>query len=67
MGIRPKDSCREYFKTLKILPLALQYILSIVLFMIHNKGLFKINSETQIQYRGNTNFSNQWLTQRCVR
>ena len=45
MGARPKDSCREFFKTLKILPLASQYILSIALFMIPNKDLLKINLE----------------------
>jgi len=44
MGARPKDFCREFFKTLQMLPLAIQYILSVALFMIHNKDLFKINS-----------------------
>jgi hypothetical protein len=54
---RPKDSCREYFKALQILPLAAQYILSIVLFMIFNKDLFKIISEIHsFNTRGNTNF-----------
>ena len=45
MGARPKDSCREYCKTLQILALASQYISSIALFMIHNTGLFKMDSE----------------------
>jgi len=68
MGTRLKDSCREYFKTLQILPLASQYILSIALFMIQNKDLFKMNSE---KHKFNTRvtliFSSQWLTQRYVR
>jgi hypothetical protein len=41
MGARPEDSCRDFFKTLQILPLASEYILFIALFMIHNKDLFK--------------------------
>jgi hypothetical protein len=59
MGARPKDSC-EYCKTLQILPLASQYILSIALFMIHKIGLFKMNSEIlTFNTRGNINFFNQ--------
>jgi len=45
MGARPKDSCREFFRTLQILPLASKYILPVALFMIHNTDLFKINLE----------------------
>jgi len=57
MGARPEDSCREFFKTLQILPLASQYILSIALFMIHNKDLFKINLELhKFNKRGNSYF-----------
>jgi hypothetical protein len=60
MGTRPKDSFREYFKTLQILPLASQYILSVALFMIHNKDLFKINSEIhKFNKRVTLIFSNQ--------
>ena len=44
-GIRNRDSCREYFKALKILPLQSQYILSLLLFVIDNKDHFKRNSE----------------------
>lgn len=66
MGTRPKHSCREYFKTLQILPLASQY--NTALFMIHNKGLFKMNSEIhKFNTRVTLIFSNQWLTKRCVR
>jgi hypothetical protein len=57
MGARPEDSCREYFKTLQILPLASQRILSVALFMIHNKDLFKINLELhKLNTRGNSYF-----------
>ena len=45
MGIRNRDSCREHFRKLKILPLQSQYILSFSLFVIHIKNYFKLNSE----------------------
>ena len=45
MGCRPKDACGEYLKILQILPLASQYLLSVALFVIHNKDPFKMNSE----------------------
>jgi len=57
MGSKPKDACGEYFKILQILPSASQYLLSVALFMIHNKDSFKKNSEIHSVYtRGNTNF-----------
>ena len=36
MGIRNRDSCREYFKRLKILPSQSQYLLSLLLFGAEN-------------------------------
>ena len=45
MGIRGRDSCREHFKNLKILPLQSQYIYSLLLFVIDNGDYFKVNSE----------------------
>ena len=45
-----RDSCREYFKKLKILPLQSQYILSLLLFVISNRNYFKENSDTQHRY-----------------
>lgn len=57
MGTAPEDSCREYFNTLQISPLASQYILSIAVFMMHNKDLFKMNSEIyKFNTRVHTNF-----------
>jgi hypothetical protein len=44
VGIRGRDSCREYFKKLKILPLKSQYILSLLLFVVDNGDYFKVNS-----------------------
>lgn len=44
-GIRNRDSCREHFRTLKILPLQSQYILSLLLFVTDNKDLFQRNFE----------------------
>ena len=46
-GSRPRDSCRELFKQLRILPLQPQYILSLLIFVVDNKNLFYVNSEIQ--------------------
>jgi hypothetical protein len=45
MGARPRDSCRKYFRNLKILPLQSQYIFSLVLYVVANKSQFILNSE----------------------
>jgi hypothetical protein len=45
VGLRSRDSCREHFKKLKILPLHSQYILSLLLFMVSNMSYFKENSD----------------------
>jgi hypothetical protein len=45
VGIRNRDSCRGYFKTLKILPLQTQYLLSLLLFVAEKIGYFRLNSE----------------------
>jgi hypothetical protein len=45
VGIRDRDSCREYFRELKVLPLQSQYIYSLSLCVISNKHRFKVNSE----------------------
>ena len=44
-GSRPRDSCRQLFQKLGILPLISQYILSLLLFIVKNKALFQLNSE----------------------
>jgi hypothetical protein len=57
MGARPIDSCREFFKTLNILPLASQYIISLALFTVANKSLFRLSSEIHnFNTRNNFNF-----------
>jgi hypothetical protein len=43
VGIRGGQSCREYFRKLKILPLQSQYIYTYS-FVINNRQHFKINS-----------------------
>jgi len=43
---RPRDSCRELFKNLEILPLYSQYIYSISIYVIKNKHLFHTNNQT---------------------
>ena len=45
VGLRSRDSCREHFKKLKILPLQSQYILSLLLFVVGNRSYFKENSD----------------------
>jgi hypothetical protein len=45
VGTRGRDSCREHFKKLKILPLQSQYILSLLLFVVDNGDYFKVNFE----------------------
>jgi len=47
VGIRNRDSCREYFERLKILPLQSQYLLSLLLFVFDNGDYFRLNSEIQ--------------------
>jgi hypothetical protein len=45
MGIGYRDCCRELLKELKILTLSSPCILSLLLFIICNKGHFDPNSE----------------------
>jgi len=40
-----RDSCRELFKKLQILSLSSQYILSLLMFVVKNRELFKLNSD----------------------
>jgi hypothetical protein len=40
-----RDSCRELFRKLEILPLYSQYILSTAIFVIKNKHLFHTNNQ----------------------
>jgi len=51
MEIGYRESCRESFKDLKILTLSSQYILSLLLFVVHNRGYFASNS---LYYNVNT-------------
>jgi len=42
---RPRDSCRELFKNLEILPLYSQYIYSISIYVVKNKYIFHTNNQ----------------------
>jgi hypothetical protein len=44
IGCNSRVSCRNLFRKLEILPLASQYILSLMLFLVKNKNLFILNS-----------------------
>jgi hypothetical protein len=43
-GSRSRDSSRKLFKKLSILPFILQYILSLLLFIVKNKALLQVHS-----------------------
>ena len=45
MNVNNRQSCRDLFKKLSILPLHSQYILSLSLFVVKNIDKFKSNSE----------------------
>jgi hypothetical protein len=45
MVARNRDSCRGFFKQLKILPLYAKYIYSLVTFVVNNRILFSNNAE----------------------
>jgi hypothetical protein len=50
-----RDSCRELFKKLKVLPLCSQYIHPLSLFVVKNKDLFLSNSEIHTINTRNSN------------
>jgi len=55
-NIRPRDSCREVFKSMEIIMLYLQYIYSLVLYTINNKHLFDTNNKIhKYKTRNNNN------------
>jgi hypothetical protein len=45
MGHGNRDSCRNVFEELKILPLTSQYVFSLLVFVVNNRVQFLINSE----------------------
>ena len=51
MGCGHRESCRKFFMELKILPLASQYIFSLLLFVVKNRNYFTQNN---ILYDNNT-------------
>jgi len=64
-GIRSRDSCREHFRMLKILPLQSQYILSLLLFVVDNKEHFRANSKIHhinTRYKSNLHFPTTYLS-----
>jgi hypothetical protein len=46
-GVGPRSSCRGLFKKLNILPVACQYILSLMLFIVDNLEDFQTNAYIQ--------------------
>jgi hypothetical protein len=55
-NIRSRDSCKEQFKKLQILPLQSQYILSLLLFVINSNDMFEHNCAIHtINTRNRTN------------
>jgi len=45
IGARNNDSCREFFKILKILPLSAQFIYSLLMSVVNNRNLLLDNAE----------------------
>jgi hypothetical protein len=45
MGLKKRDSCRDSFKEMKILPLYSQYIYSLMQYPVNNIHLFTRNTE----------------------
>jgi len=52
---RPRDSCRDVFKSIEIMTLYSQYIYSLVLYTINNKHLFDANNEIHKHKTRNNN------------
>jgi hypothetical protein len=51
-----RDSCREHVRDMNILPLRSQYIYSLMIFVIKNRGIFNTNSDWyEIDTRQNMN------------
>jgi hypothetical protein len=44
-GLGPRDSCRDAFRDWEILPLQSQYIFSLLIFVVNNKGLYYTASQ----------------------
>jgi len=59
---RPRDSCREIFKSMQILTFYLQYIYSLLLFTVNNIHLFTLNNEIHEHNTRNTNKLHPSLT-----
>ena len=67
VGIKCRDSCRPVFKALKLLTLASQYILSLMIFMRNNLELFTFNCVVHnklTRNRGNLHIPRSHLSNR---
>jgi hypothetical protein len=47
-GCGKRETCREYFREMNILPLRSQYIFSLMMFVIKNRGLFNTNKDCHV-------------------
>jgi hypothetical protein len=68
-GYRSRDSCRDLFTKLKILPLQSQYILSLLSFVVYNKNKLELisniyNMNTRQKYNLHLPSSNLSLYQK---
>jgi hypothetical protein len=67
-GYKSRDSCRDFFQNLKILPPHSQYVVSLLLFVVKKKNKFKFNSDichtnTRQKYNCHQHLSNLSLHQ----
>jgi len=53
---RPRDSCREIFRNMRIMTLYSQYIYSLLSFTVDNKHLFTANNQVHKYNTINNNF-----------
>ena len=53
LGINPRSTCKPHFKTLGILKMPSQYIVSLIEFFINNLAYFSLNSEIHNKFTRN--------------
>jgi hypothetical protein len=60
-GIGNRDSCRQLFKTLRILPLQSQYIYSLLCFLVNNMDSYQFLSDTHSRNTRHEKPQSGWL------
>ena len=67
-GCSSRDVCGDLSRNWKILPLQLQCILSLLMFLVNNRNTFILNSDTHhINTRKNATFANLHQIYHCIK